>query len=122
MTTHYKETTDLNEIAQALKDGWQVQWNGGEDRWWTAQASDVFHIFTLNRIRIAIPPVERPWRSEEVPLGREVRFKALPSNRYIIDGVNSAGVSIAGSTIGLSVLFNQYEQHNGSPCGTTDPA
>ena len=52
---NWKETIDLNEIAQAFKDGREVQFPVGES-WQQAQFDDPFDSFLLIPHRVEVKP------------------------------------------------------------------
>lgn len=69
-------------------------------------------------------PSIRPWKPEEVPVGKTVRRKSTPHERLMILGVASNGKALVADFdhfgTPLDTLFRDFELTDGSPCGVED--
>ena len=115
----------IDEQAEAFKrllmgHGSKVQfWNGSY--WSDGDDSPAFSLDHETFIRLKPtpkPPVYRPWTAGEVPVGMVVRQTNRKAWLETIQSKNDRmpALSIAG-WVALDVLFRNYEQLDGSPCG-----
>lgn len=59
-----------------------------------------------------------PWDFETCPVGTVIKSKNYPNTRYLIVGFNDCGdVLFANTCQRASVVFTDYEQLSGQPCG-----
>ena len=77
-----EQTIEAIRIMQAFVDGKEVEfkwmskdWNSTDKPEWNWSAYDY---------RIKPTATLRPWTADEVPLGAWMRFKLIPSERYLI--------------------------------------
>ena len=85
-----EQTIEAIRIMQAFVDGKEVQYLG--KKWDSKESFKQDWCYTLSPLwnwehydyRIKPTPVLRPWTADEVPLGAWMRFKLIPSERYLI--------------------------------------
>ena len=112
-----EQTKEAIRIMQAYVDGKEVEfkwmskgWNSNDKPEWNWSAYDY---------RIKPTSTLRPWTADEVPLGAWMRFKLIPSERYLI----------TQSTLSLPLQqWFQDREHstdggkNWLPCGVVEEA
>ena len=77
-----EQTIEAIRVMQAYVDGKEVEYQirGGH---WVAAMPPNWN-WPNTQYRIKPTPILRPWTSDEVPLGAWMRFKLIPSERYLI--------------------------------------
>lgn len=126
MNTYWEETTDLNKIAQAFKDGREVNIYDESLRvWGPAHSTNSFYHVWIHKTRIAVPPVKRPWKYiADVPLNcwiRRVGSDFIQSITAIDDG----GIYCAGCKRQWRELTDSEwstDRKTWHPCTVEEPA
>ena len=78
-----EQTIESIRVMQAFVDGKEVEcWHRGLEGWDTTNNPSWNWMDCTFRIKPT--PVLRPWTADEVPLGAWMRFKLIPSERYLI--------------------------------------
>ena len=126
MKINWKETTDLNEIAAAFKEGREVQCYC-EPEWSKCYDNNTFNFICRYRLRVSIPPVARPWsKPEDVPLNCWLDRNGYGDRFDLITNVSPKGVFTAGC--GAFVPWSELRTSKHStdrktwlPCTTEEP-
>jgi hypothetical protein len=80
-----EEAIKHREVILAFMDGKEIQWRTIGTTSWHNIINPAFALDREYRIKPA--PAYRPWRVEEVPVGKLARYKTDPQFRYLIGGV-----------------------------------
>ena len=107
---------NLLKVKPLDMHGPHVQWFDCEPDWnWI--------YFDYRVTPVSDPPVYRPWRHEEVPVGKIVK-EADPSRLVVrmIDAAEYGDIHLGGLSCLLSseVVLTRYTMLDGSPCGVRE--
>ena len=110
-----EQTKEAIRIMQAFVDGKDIQLKDCNEVW--IEITDPSWNFNSKKYRIKPTATLRPWTADEVPVGGQIRNKAIPEYRWLID-----------RTADLTVRNEWLERHEHSidggktwlPCGVME--
>ena len=130
-----KTTKEMLEVMQAFADGKKVEMQADACSAWATLDYDcgtrLGWNWHLNDYRIKPEPKYRPWKAEEVPMGKVIRAKTNSYTRLMICGVvreQNMGIkrTLLGfgcplfSSISADEALKAFVMEDGSPCGVKE--
>ena len=112
-----QEAEEIMPVIAAFAKGETIQClmpNGS----WSDAPDPVFR--SCFRYRIKPVTSYRPWKFEEIPVGKVVRPKTMKVSRHMITDANAHIVYMSVASRNTQQMLDDYTMDDGSPCGVLE--